>query len=219
MRQSPLKEKEMHQVILVARYNEDIRWLRWIHLGGEGAHAIVIDKGSGDVRMHHSFRPDKISCFTGLVNVGREGHTFYQFLADNYSNLPDFIVLLQGNPFDHSPHIVDRLNAFLQEPIETRPDFLYLSEEMIRVDLDGLGHFTPVPLPMRAVWEHIFHEASPERKEWVFGAGAQFVVSKRAILSRPRSVYERIVQVLCKEADPVEGYCMERLHPIVFRVF
>lgn len=208
----------METVIIVARYNEDIRWIRWIQLS-LNSRVIVIDKGDGDIRMHHSFTPETLSCFTGAPNVGREGHTFYQFILDNYSNLPDFVILLQGNPFDHSPHIVDRLNAFLQEPAETRADFMYLSEEFIPVDLDGLGHFTPSPLPMRPVWEHIFQEASPEQKQWVFGAGAQFVVSKRAILGRPYQVYERIVQVLEKEQDPVEGYCMERLHPVLFRIF
>lgn len=205
-------------VVLIARYNEDIRWIRWLNLESIDR-VIIIDKGKGDIRMHHTFSPDKISCFTGAPNVGREGHTYYQFIVDNYSNLPDYVIFLQGNPFDHSPHIIDRINAFLQEPAETRADFLYLSEEFERVDLDGLGHFTPVPLPMRPVWEHIFQEASPAHKEWLFGAGAQFVVSKRAILSRSHKVYERIVQLLNRETDPVEGYCMERLHPIIFRAF
>lgn len=207
----------METVVIVARYNEDIRWLRWIRFCN--SRALVIDKGDGDIRMHHSFTPETINCYTGAPNVGREGHTFYRFILDNYSNLPDFVVLLQGNPFDHSPHIVDRLNAYLQEPAETRADFLYLSEELISVDLDGVGHFTPQPLPMRTVWEHIFQEASPERKRWVFGAGAQFAVSKRAILGRPYHTYERIVQVLENEQNPIEGYCMERLHPVVFRVY
>jgi hypothetical protein len=211
-------KKKMSIVVLVARYNEDIRWIRWLKIENIDR-VVVIDKGMGDVRMHHSFDPEKIRCFTGAPNVGREGHTFYQFIVDNYFNLPDHLVLLQGNPFDHSPHIIDRMNAFTQEPYEKRADFFYLSEEFEKVDLDGLGHFTPAPLPMRSVWEHIFHEASPEHKEWIFGAGAQFVVSKRAILSRPCSVYERIVHLLKHEADPIEGYCMERLHPIVFRMF
>lgn len=206
----------MSVVIVVARYNEDIRWIRWLNLACIDR-VVIIDKGKGDVRMHHTFTPDKITCFTGAPNVGREGHTFYQFIVDNYSNLPDHLVLLQGNPFDHSPHVIDRINGFVQKPVEHRADFSYLSEEFERVDLDGLGHFTPTPLPMRDVWQYIFQEASPERKEWLFGAGAQFVVSKRAILSRSHKVYERIVELLNREADPIEGYCMERLHAVVFR--
>ncbi len=209
----------MRTVILVSRYNEDIRWIRWLDL--KNIHKVaVVNKGKNeDLRMHHTFSPDKIAILPNFPNVGREGHTFYRFIMDNYSNLPDYLVILQGNPFDHSPHIVDRLNAFVQEAVETRADFLYLSEELIPVDLDGLGHFSPSPLPMRTVWEHIFQEPSPNQKQWVFGAGAQFIVSKRLILSRERSVYERIVQILETHADPVEGYCIERLHPIVFRVF
>jgi hypothetical protein len=44
------------------------------------------------------------------------------------------------------------------------------------------------------------------------------VVSKRMILRRPRAVYERIVQILQREADPIEGYVLERLHPVIFGV-
>lgn len=200
-------------ILLVARYNEDIRWIRWLDMS-HIQKVIIVNKGANDVRMHHSFDPDKVLCLTGAPNVGREGHTFYQFIVDHYDNLPDHLVCLQGNPFDHAPHIVDRLNAFLHET--SRADFMFLSEEIIPVDLDGVGHFTPTPLPMRAVWEHLFHEVKRENHAWVFGAGAQFVVSRRAILQRPRSVYERVVQLLEHERDPIEGYCIERMHPVIF---
>jgi hypothetical protein len=203
--------------VLIARYNEDIRWVRWLDMSRIDK-VIIINKGANDVRMHHTFMPDKIWCLTGAPNVGREGHTFYQFIVDNYENLPDHLILLQGNPFDHAPRIVDRINSFLHEDVRSRADFMFVSEELLHVDLDSEGHFTPVPLPMRPVWEHVFQQPSPETFRWVFGAGAQMVVSKRMILRRPRALYERIVQILQRETDPVEGYVFERLHPVIFGV-
>lgn len=207
----------MSVCVLVARYNEDIRWIRWLdttHIDK----VVIVNKGANDVRMHHTFNPEKIVCLTGAPNVGREGHTFYRFIVDHYDGLPDYLVCLQGNPFDHAPHIVDRLNAFLHEDTQTRADFMFLSEELLPVDLCGVGHFTPTPLPMRAVWECIFRELVHENRQWVFGAGAQFVVSKRAIRQRPRSVYERVVRLLEHSTDPIEGYCIERMHPVIFGV-
>jgi hypothetical protein len=207
----------MSVCVLIARFNEDIRWVRWLDTTRINK-VIIVNKGANDVRMHHTFTPDKIMYLPGAPNVGREGQTFYQFIVDNYDNLPDHIVLLQGNPFDHAPHVVDKINKFLHEDVRSRPEFMFVSEELIQVDLDGEGHFTPMPLPMRAVWEHIFQEPSPEVRRWVFGAGAQMIVSKRTVLRRPRAVYERIVQILQRDADPIEGYVIERLHPVIFGI-
>jgi hypothetical protein len=208
----------MNFCILVARYNEDIRWIRWLDLPLVDK-TIIVNKGADDIRMHHTFVNYRVM-FMDTPNVGREGHTFYRFIVDNYDILPDYVILLQGNPFDHSPHVVDHVNQFLRDAEEYRPDFVYLSEEMIPVDLDGEGHFSPEPLPMRAVMEYIFqHPCDPTTNcRWMFGAGAQFAVSKAQILRRPRELYERVVHLLESSVDPIEGYCVERLHPIILNV-
>ena len=44
-----------------------------------------------------------------LPNIGR-CHTYFKHIVDNYHNLTDFIIFLQGNPFDHSPNIINNLN-------------------------------------------------------------------------------------------------------------
>lgn len=204
----------MNVLILVARYTEDIRWLRWLELK-DHAKILIVDKGEGvNLRSHHTFDHTKI-LLQSANNIGREGHTFYNFIVQNYNNLPDYLVLVQGNPFDHSPHIIDNLNKFLDAPHDTH--FQYLSEEFHDVDLDFKGHYNgTTPLPMRNVWEYIFGTRINDPYEWSFGAGAQFIVSKQAILLRPISVYIRIVELLERSCDPIEGYCMERLHPVVF---
>jgi hypothetical protein len=50
----------------------------------------------------------------------------------------------------------------------------------------------------------------------VFGAGAQFIVSKTRILQRPKSFYQNIVSILGTSVDPMEGYDMERFHGYIF---
>ena len=49
-----------------------------------------------------------------------------------------------------------------------------------------------------------------------FGAGAQFIVSKKQILKRPKEFYLKIIEMLEKEKDPIEGYIIERFHPLIF---
>ena len=50
-----------------------------------------------------------------LDNVGREGHTYYKYIVDNYDNLKDYTCFLQGNPFDHSPNIIDNLHRCIED--------------------------------------------------------------------------------------------------------
>ena len=49
-----------------------------------------------------------------------------------------------------------------------------------------------------------------------FGAGAQFIVSKKCILKRSKAFYSKIVEILQNNINPIEGYVIERFHKIIF---
>jgi hypothetical protein len=51
---------------------------------------------------------------------------------------------------------------------------------------------------------------------FIFGAGAQFLVSKKSILKRPKSFYSKIVEMLQYHINPIEGFVIERFHKIIF---
>ncbi len=55
-----------------------------------------------------------------------------------------------------------------------------------------------------------------ETLEFEFGAGAQFIVSKKTILKRPRNFYLKIIELLDKNISPIEGYVIERFHKLIF---
>ena len=44
--------------IVVARYDEDVRWLRWLHLDRIDR-VLVFNKGDEHVRTHHAFPMEK----------------------------------------------------------------------------------------------------------------------------------------------------------------
>jgi hypothetical protein len=81
--------------IIVARYNENIQWTKQFE------NVIIYNNGC-------KLPDDYNQVF--LNNVGREGHTYYKYIYDNYNNLEDYTFFLQGNPlFDHSPNIINNL--------------------------------------------------------------------------------------------------------------
>jgi hypothetical protein len=88
--------------IIVARYNEDLDWLK-----NEMDNCIIYNKGNKlDIKNEII-----------LKNVGRESHTYLQYIIDNYNNLPDIMIFTQGNISDHYNHynnIKYDLNELLQ---------------------------------------------------------------------------------------------------------
>ena len=165
-----------------------------------------------------------------LPNVGREGHTYYHHIVSNYDCcLATHTAFLQGNPLDPSPD-VSKLLVNLQR----RTSFHFLSEGILRgtISMDGLlvgcdQNFelwggvlndcvlTPM-LPLSSVWEKIFGETPEPDREFRYGVGAQFVVSKDMIRERPKAFYQAIVDLLAYDSHPYEGYVIERFHAEVF---
>jgi hypothetical protein len=178
--------------IVVARYNEDTSWTKKLE------NVLVYNKGQP--------QPDYKEI--ELPNVGREGHTYYKHICDNYDNLSDITIFLQGNPFDHSPNIFASIER-LKKTIE----FEHLSENILVTNLSGCSYHHG--LPMAEVFYKLFN-TKMDNLEFCFGAGAQFAVSKKMILNRPKSFYMKIVEMLETSINPIEGFVIERLHSLIF---
>jgi hypothetical protein len=186
--------------ILVARYREPVAWT------GEFGNVTIYNKGSplNDARE------------TMLENVGREGHTYARFICDRYDSLPEYLVCLQGNPFDHCPMILSKLREFLK-PGASLPEFAFLCSRILRSNLAHCptGSRFRGGIPLIPVYEELFGERK-ERMPFTFGAGAQFIVSRDRILRRPREFYQKIVDMLGTGVDPIEGYVIERFQGLIF---
>ena len=190
----------MNYTIVVARYNENIEWTK------EFKNVIVYNKGN-------KLTDDFNQIF--LNNVGREGHTYYKYICDNYDNLKDYTIFLQGNPFDHSPNLIFNLNKYINNinNKELSIDFEFLSERIIECNLSGCAHHNG--LPLIDTYEKIFNEKKTNMP-FIFGSGAQFIVSKKNILKKPKEFYFNIVKILQNHISPIEGYIVERFHKIIF---
>jgi hypothetical protein len=184
--------------IIVSRYNEDIEWTNNFK-----KNIILYNKGNELPSEYNSII---------LPNVGREGHTYYYHIYNNYDNLADYNIFLQGNPFDHSPHIIDDIKNILNDE-NLELSFKFLSNIVISCNLYFCNYHHN--LPLREVYNKIFN-INISNKNIEFGVGAQFIVSKETILKNSKEFYYNIIKLLDYSVNPIEGYVIERFHKTIF---
>jgi hypothetical protein len=193
----PQPLKSMNICIVVARYNENIEWTK------QFSNVFIYNKGEPLIDYSNQFF---------LNNVGREPHTYYKHIFDNYDNLAEYTVFLQGNPFDHSPNIISNLNNYINNK-ELDIDFEFLSEGISSCNIKGCTHDSG--LPLIETYEKIFGKKK-DNNDFIFGVGAQFIVSRKKILQKPKEFYSNIVKILETNIKPIEAYVMERFHKLIF---
>lgn len=189
--------------IIVARYNENIEWTN------KFKNVLIYNKGE---ILDAKYRQ------MTLPNVGREGHTYYQYIYDNYYNLEDYTVFLQGNPYDHSPKLNESIDYIYHSINNNKSfNFAYLSENIGYTDFNGCPHLpnSGIQIHIRYVFYKLFGKII-ESQKMLFGAGAQFIVSRERIHSRPRELYLKIIKLLEYGSNPFEGHVIERMHRFIF---
>ena len=103
---------EIETEIVIARYNEDLSWLKKIP---KNIKIIIYNKGLDDIVKIPGVKYDIIK----LPNIGRESHTYLYHIINNYDNLANKTILCQGDSIFHSPGFLDLLkNVKLFEPIQ-----------------------------------------------------------------------------------------------------
>ncbi len=182
MTTDPLRE------LVVARYRENCTWLA----SARGWSIRVLRKadapGPGE-----------------LPNIGREAHSYLSHIVERYDSLADVTAFVQGNPFDHAPHLLNRLAA-----IDAHTEFCELGN--VAVVEDRRGEPSHPGLDLDAAHRSLFGTPSPEYV--AFRAGACFAVSRAAIRSRPRAFYRRTLEWCI--ASPQGAWELERLWPLIF---
>lgn len=199
--------------IVVAKYKENITWL--FHMDFDKLY--VYDKSG-----------DEYTPFISLKNKGREGGTFLEHIIIHYDHLPDYLILLQGNPFPHM-----------------RPD---VNPRNLQKKITNLIHKKPTgSQPLLCDWYveplSVYPELMMDRYYGLmfegklngttrFAPGNQYLLSKKDILKRPKHFYQKLwnmaikgdhftVYEACytkKKFDPSEimGWSVERIFPIIF---
>ncbi len=151
--------------IVVARYKEDVSWCN-------AYPCIIYNKG------------DPLDGSIPLPNIGREAHTYLYHIVNAYDTLDDYTLFVQGNPFDHCPDFHERLQSMTESP-----DFAFFTNQILMTS----SHECPYDYTLQmAEFSTTLFGDMPARS-FRFGAGAQFVVSRRVLQSIPKYVYEYLL--------------------------
>lgn len=187
--------------IVVAKYNENIDWTQNIK------HKITIyDKSENPVLGS-----------IPLKNVGREGETFLYHIVNNYDNLDDVTVFLQANPFDH----LQILSGW--KAITSQMEIEKVVEKM-NTEIDDCSDFASFYQVLHNApnWTNGVNTSDACAKYYyesfsffTISPGAQYIVPKKYILSRPLEFWKRLQQAMYNNEE-LNGYCQELLWYLAF---
>jgi len=189
--------------LVVARYDEDLAWLK--RVPGE-FRVTVYDKGDGGSRG------------VCLPNNGREAHTYLHHLCQHHDSLADLTVFVQGRPFDHAPDLHKTLSALADGSLHI-PDFHWLGFLADTDDSRGRRLFVPwsknpdrAELPLDEFHQQIFGDPGPGT--YRFFVGAQFIVTRAAARRRDRAFYAHARDLA--STMPLAPHCFERCWDRIF---
>lgn len=224
----------MKKEVVIAKYDKDVSWS---------------EKLNSDVKVT-IYRKDgienKLSEFQNietqyLQNVGREIHTYFTHIYNNYDNLSDFNFFVQDYPFDHWEDVIEIINdspvTFSERATVNIDEFYGYHFNTITTPCErggvmhsllptkhhnigsilhstsnGFPHDMTNTLNVDKYWSIIFDEVKPEIYEFI--PGAHFCVTKNRIHLRPREFYGKLIKLL--EKDYYTPWIFERLICYIF---
>lgn len=212
--------------LVIARYNEDLQWLRRIDTT-KFNRIYVYNKGAP------GFVPPVPGCIAiDLPNVGREAHTYINHVVANYGvKLGDVTVFVPGSC--DMPHKWDKALSVIQKAIKTG-DTVFLSDTKCDDVREAFYAFT---LDVYEARTQSNTRANPEKNllkspERPFGKWYEknfgdyvardvsyygiFAVSKKDILKRSVNSYLKLNEYVNSHSSPEVAHYLERTWHVVF---
>lgn len=187
--------------IVVSRFRENIDWVNNLN----------------DVDIHLYNKGDDNLNFLGktinLPNLGRESDTFLNYIINNYDNLNEYSIFLQGDPFFHFNNLVYYIN-----------NKLYLNKKLDyighRIETDDIyGYPNHGGLRIKDVLDDMKMPYDLETK-FTFSAGAQYLVHKELILTKSKEwwikLYETHTKYLSIPGINGSPWIFERIWPYIW---
>jgi len=166
----------MRKSLIISSYNEDISWLKNID---ETIDIFIYEKNNREINLNIKNNHKIIY----LENVGREPHSYFTHIVNNYDNLYDIQFFSQDNPF---PHCKDFLTH-----IDTN-DEKWLSHTILISNLDGTPNHPGLPL---TDFSKMIDIKLTDNKI-SFKTGCIFSISKEKIQKRTKSYYKNLIDLM-----------------------
>lgn len=201
----------MYNRLVIARYNEDVDWAK-------DYNNIIYNKQSGD---------------NLLPNVGREAHTYLYHIINNYDNLDDITIFLQGDPFFHidKKELSDVYHGFKgqfrslgkkgTDNIEKFSDcikYAFFSEDGVVIPSDKTTNIENYVLQVPEIqYDKAIQSMFILPKEIEYAFAAQFGVKKEAIRNRSLDWYKKVIKLVDCCNAPIGAHFFERFWQYVFQ--
>jgi hypothetical protein len=165
----------------------------WIKKVNSNTDVVVYDKGIKD------------SSYIKLKNIGREPHTFFHHIIQNYDNLSEWTIFCQDDPIEHVPNWLEIINAD-EEYWKNKASFQI--ERTYHFFIAGVyTEYGGTPdVPMVPIWERIFKDKYPGSIQFV--PACNFIAHRDSIHYRSKSFYENLNIIL--ETEERAPWVIER---------
>lgn len=200
--------------VVIALYKENVSWIRKIP---DHWDIVVYTKQIDFPRYIKNIK------FIPLENIGRESHTYFYHICENYDRLHDITLFLQGRPFDHAPKIMSLLSC---KHIPINNGFFCIGNRQFSLDLIDMklrnilyhasdDHFSRLKetSELMPVFWNQFHD-DPLPKKVHMSIGNQFGITSDKIRDFPIEVYRRVFEM--HKEHFVAPWVMEKILPEVF---
>ena len=202
--------------LIVSRFNEDISWLK------QHQEFKIYIYNKGEKILDNNFKN-----IISLKNVGRESHTWLYHIVNNYDNLDDISIFLQGR--------IDDLNCMAyRDPTQYLKVINKYGFAASRYGLLGPFHWkhnvgiennekykeswnnfeiSRSSIGFRKFSENLFPDIP---KIVATSYGGCFAIKKDLIRKYEVSFYSNLLSQLSIHKNPIEGHYMERLWCYIF---
>jgi hypothetical protein len=184
-------------VAIICRYLEDLEWTKQLKIP-----MYIANKGDSIDFPNHDVK----AIMRKYENVGRESESFLRFIIENYNDLPQRMVFLQGDPDSH----FRGLHQFLTKP--NKNEICFLADFNPVCDAIGRPHHFE-ELPLKEILRELKMDYSMD--SFHFAAGAQYLVPRKYILNKTLEWWKNAYEV--HKNNKTAPWSFERLWPLIWK--
>jgi len=209
--------------IVIAHYNENLQWVKELKQDNIKNIYIYSKYDTSDQTLSKKFTKQYFSALSDKVkqthidNIGRESETYLRFCFENYDNLSDGIIFLQGQPHVPILDIISWVNDLTQK-YDYTPNYITNSIYYMLHDGKMLNWGGPCELSKHNCFTFTRSYVSHDLFTHAINiyVAANFGISKKHILSRKRSYYINLINKELNNKNPEAGHFCERLWFYIF---
>lgn len=206
----------MKKDLIIARYNENISWVNKIDK--TKFNIIIYNKGD-ELKDYENIR---------LLNFGRESETYLHHIINNYENISEHTIFLQGNPLEH----ITSLSDFGYKDVQKFCDYQnYDYEKCSDYLADFLNSYTFNDDLVMLSTKHSDMGYIDEKNKLInllslnnqidyFTPGAQFIIDRNLIKNKPLKFWIKLYNLTKPNSDVCHvqlPYILERLWVNIFK--